>query len=74
MYIGIGPEHGKRVLEEDAFSYACGRLSGGTEEERETALQIFREAGDFGAAMEELVDWYYSGNWVKEGETCREGP
>ena len=37
MYIGIGQEFGKRVLEEDAFSYACERIFAGTEEEQETA-------------------------------------
>ena len=29
MYIGIGQESGKRVLEEDAFSYACDRIYSG---------------------------------------------
>ena len=29
MYIGIGPESKKRVLEEDAFSYACDRIYSG---------------------------------------------
>ena len=47
MYIGIGPEAGKRVFEEDAFSYACERIYSGTEEEQETAMQIFREAENF---------------------------
>ena len=44
MYIGIGPESKKRVLEEDAFSYACDRIYSGTEEEQDVAMQIFREA------------------------------
>ena len=35
MYIGIGPESKKRVLEEDAFSYACDRIYSGTEEEQD---------------------------------------
>ena len=43
MYIGIGPESKKRVLEEDAFSYACDRIYSGTEEEQDVAMQIFRE-------------------------------
>ena len=41
MYIGIGPESKKRVLEEDAFSYACDRIYSGTEEEQDVAMQIF---------------------------------
>ena len=43
MYIGIGQESGKRVLEEDAFSYACDRIYSGTEEEQEVAMQIFHQ-------------------------------
>lgn len=30
MYIGLGPESGKRVTDEDAFSYACERAAHGT--------------------------------------------
>ena len=65
MYIGIGPESKKRVLEEDAFSYACDRIYSGTEEEQDVAMQIFREAENFHLAALELVEWFYSGNWIK---------
>ena len=34
MYIGIGPEAGKRVLEKDAFSYACERVYYGPQEDQ----------------------------------------
>lgn len=52
-YRGIGPEDGTIVTEGQAFTYAMERCRGGTlEEQRE-----FREM---------LVEWYYSGNWIKE--------
>ena len=34
MYIGIGPEYGKRIREEDAFPYACQRIFSEPQEER----------------------------------------
>ena len=56
-YLGIGPEEGTFIPEEDAFAYALERCQTGTEEE----VKEFREM---------LVDWYYSGNWIKtEGES-----
>ena len=70
MYIGIGPEAGKRVLAEDAFSYASERVYCGTQEEQETAMQIFREADDFCQAALTLVEWFYSGNWRKKDDPC----
>lgn len=51
-YLGIGPEKGTFVPEEDAFDYALYRCLHGTEEEQKE----FREA---------FIDWYYSGNFTK---------
>lgn len=70
MYIGIGPEAGKQVFERDAFSYACERIYSGTEQEQETAMQIFGEAENFYLAALTLVEWFYSGNWIKEADPC----
>lgn len=57
MYIGIGPEEGTVVSEDQAFDYALERsLRGTPEDQRE-----FREM---------LVDWFYSGNWIKEDDPC----
>ena len=56
-YLGIGPEEGIFVPEAEAFTYALERCQTGTEEEGKE----FREM---------LIDWYYSGNWIKtEGES-----
>ena len=41
------------VPEEDAYEYALDRCMNGTEEEQKE----FKEM---------LVEWFYSGNWVKE--------
>ena len=54
MYFkGIGPEEGTIVNEGDAYTYALERCLGGTLEEQKE----FRGM---------LVEWYYSGNWIKE--------
>ena len=52
-YIGIGPEKGTVVEDAQAFEYALERCTAGTLEEQ-------------AAFKEELVEWYYSGNWIKE--------
>lgn len=66
MYVGIGPEKGKKVHNEDAFSYACERINNGTEREQETFMQIMKEAESFYMAVITVVLWYFSGNWVYE--------
>lgn len=52
-YIGIGPEEGIFVPAEDAYAYAIERCLSGTVDE----TKEFREM---------LVEWYYSGNWIKK--------
>lgn len=52
-YRGIGPEQGICVKAEDAYSYAFSRCLNGPDNEE------FREM---------LVEWFYSGNWIKEEE------
>lgn len=69
MYVGIGPEKGRKVRDEDAFSYACERINNGTEREQETFMQIMREAECFYMAVITVVLWYFSGNWVYEEAT-----
>ena len=66
MFVGIGPEKGKKVHDEDAFSYACERINNGTEREQETFMQIMKEAESFYMAVVTVVLWYFSGNWVYE--------
>lgn len=52
-YKGIGPEEGTAVMEAQAYAYALERCLGGT----------LQEQGEF---REMLMEWYYSGNWIKE--------
>lgn len=66
MYIGIGPEAGKRVKEYDAFSYACERCLTGKEEEHRMFFEIARNSKDMLEFAGDLVEWYYSGNWVND--------
>lgn len=56
-YKGIGPEKGKAVPEEEAYDYALDRCLNGEEHEE------FREM---------LVEWYFSGNWIKEEDDGEE--
>ena len=53
MYIGIGPEDGIMITEEQAFDYALERSLHGTPQDQ----QDFKEL---------LLEWFYSGNWIKE--------
>lgn len=53
VYIGIGPEEGKVIEEERAYRYALERCLYGTPEDQ----REFKEM---------LVDWFYSGNFIKE--------
>ena len=54
-WVGIGPEEGTFVAAADAYSYAMERcLCGTTEDSKE-----FREM---------LVEWFFSGNWIKAEE------
>mgnify|MGYP006991906533 FL=1 len=66
MYVGIGPEKGKKVHDEDAFPYACERINNGSEREQEAFMQIMKEAESFYMAAIAVVLWYFSGNWVHE--------
>mgnify|MGYP004509815903 FL=1 len=53
VYRGIGPEDGTIVTEKEAFDYALERCLKGTQEDQEE----FRK---------ELVEWFFSGNWIDE--------
>lgn len=66
MYIGVAEETGRKVHDEDAFSYACERCLNGTVEEKETFLELARHCEDMEDFAENLVEWYFSGNWLKE--------
>lgn len=52
-YVGVGIEDGEIVSEEDAYEYALERCLHGSEEDQKE----FKEM---------LVDWFYSGSFVKE--------
>lgn len=60
MYIGVGPEKDRVVMEEEAFDYALERSLHGT-------LQDQKEF------KEMLVEWFYSGNWIREEKERQNG-
>lgn len=66
MYVGVGSEIGKRVKEFDAFSYACERCLTGTEEEHRVFLEIAKRSMDMLEFAADLVEWFYSGDWVND--------
>lgn len=66
MFIGVGPEAGKRVRETDAFSYACERCLTGNREERQAFLGLAAESSDMLDFASALVEWFYSGNWIND--------
>nr|CAJ1761711.1 hypothetical protein AUSP0088_00012 [uncultured phage] len=66
MYIGVNAEAEKKVLEEDSFSYACERCRAGDLEMKETFLEIAKHSEDMENFAETLIEWFYSGNWIKE--------
>ncbi|MBQ8803445.1 MAG: hypothetical protein IJZ53_07430 [Tyzzerella sp.] len=53
VYVGIGPEKGNVIEAEQAYQYALERCLHGTTEDQ----QEFKKM---------LVDWFYSGNFIKE--------
>ena len=58
-YKGIGPNAGKFIPADDAFTYAkmcCG------------VLTYNDEAPDAKEFEEMLVEWFYSGNWIEVTE------
>lgn len=72
VYKGIGPESGKRIREEDAFMYAMERVTTDPADMKEF-IEYFTGVRYGKATPEEikdfrtdLVNWFYSGNWIKE--------
>lgn len=53
MYKGIMGNTGTVVDENDAFEYAMDNI---------TRSELKEEFGD------EIIDWFFSGNWIKEPE------
>jgi len=51
-YEGIGQEAGTFVKKENAYSYALERSTKGTMED----MEAFKDM---------LVEWFYSGNWIR---------
>ena len=54
-YLGIGVNRDVFVSDEDAYAYAFERCTNGTEEE----INEFKEM---------LVEWFFSGNWVRKSK------
>lgn len=68
MYVGIGINDKKRVLDEDAFSYACECCKNDPEEYGQEFLDIAKESKTVSEFADELVSWFYSGSWIYREE------
>lgn len=64
MYIGIGPENGKRVYERDAFGYVCDRVLIGDEMEQSEFMDIAKDSESVREFSSVVTGWYFSGNWL----------
>lgn len=61
-YCGIGPNAGKVVPADEALEYAL----------EECGLAVDARAPAAREFLDMLPDWFFSGNWVKEGENIME--
>ena len=66
MYVVVNKELGHVLQAEEVFSDACERCLKGTIEEHDTFLEIATHSEDMENFAETLIEWFYSGNWVKE--------
>lgn len=57
-YKGIGPNAGIIVMADEAMEYALGQCG----------LVVDARAPVAREFLDMLPDWFFSGNWVKEGE------
>lgn len=59
VYVGVNSEKGNVVPEEEAYGYAFERCTNGSDED----IQEFKKM---------LVEWFYSGDWIKYEKGERE--
>lgn len=57
-----------KVPDEEAFMFACGMLEDGALLEKQTFMDIMKDADTFEEAKKNLIDYAYSGNWVHREE------
>lgn len=72
MYVGIGIEQGKKVHEEDAFMYAMERCTTDCADDfvKEFAGTQLVTISDMQNLRESVVEWFYSGNWIRREESA----
>lgn len=56
----------RKVEDEEAFMFACGQIEESGYEEKDIFMNIMKMANNFEEAKTAVVEWYYSGNWVKK--------
>ena len=75
MFKGIAENYGKVVLQKDAFSYALERvLTHGKDRQAfckefpQIGLKYLANDDNLEEFKHDLVEWFYSGNWVYKNE------
>lgn len=64
MYVGVNKENGNRIPDREAFGYASERCLYGTDEEKQTFMELLKDSENIEEFSEILVEWFYSGDWV----------
>ena len=63
MYCGIFENKGKKVMDCDAFPYACEMVQQGENELKGEFMEIANSSQDFVEFSNRLVEWFFSGSW-----------
>lgn len=66
MFVNISSQ--LKVPDEEAFMFACGQIEDSGYEEKDIFMNIMKMADNFEEAKTAVVEWWYSGNWVKRSE------
>lgn len=75
MFRGIAENYGKNISASDAFSYALERVFSNKKDTHEFCeafpqfnIKILADDYQLEEFKHDLVEWFYSGNWVHKNE------
>lgn len=57
-----------KVPDQEAFMFACGQIEDSGYEEKDIFMNIMKMAENFEEAKIAVIEWWYSGDWVKRSE------
>ena len=75
MFKGVAENYGKNISSKDAFSYALERVFTNPKDTREFCkefpqfnIKILADDCQLAEFKHDLVEWFYSGNWIYKNE------